>query len=641
MGSKKKRTSKPGVRGFKSATPAAVQTRQRLHSEADAPGDKRARQSRAIHRPVLPAPRQVNTVTFLLLIAATLALYAGDLHLGFFNLDDPQYVLENQWIKAMTLSNLWRIVTVPYYANYSPFHLLSYMLDYAVAGANALVFHLSNNLWAGLVAGFVFLVALGLTARRTIAVAAGALFALHPAHVEAIAWISSRKDLVAAAFALPSFLAYLHYRQGGPTARRWYLAAVLLFMVAVTGKLSVAVLPAVFLTYDVFVEKRPLAFSLLDKVPFLFLAIIIAWAAAGVQPPTGRHPEPYVLVAALIQNIWLLTGFGSYVIYRMAPESSPGAAIQVGAAILLLAIFAIPLLLRRRAPRVMLLIYWILFAFIPTQALSFFHPVTDRYLFFPSVAAVILLSWGIIVCGERFGRQGSIGAAAVLGVIAVSWTWATLAYLREWHDPRSVWYLAAQKSSDSQIYWNLGTYYQDVADGLGTKPRAARLSDQEARRVALGIWAGDPRLPALVAEWNRGQHGGPIEGQFQDYLRTLAWAAFDRALNTRGNRIMPSLYFRRGLILFDRGDLAAARKEFTSSLDEAARHRYVEAREEMTVKSQNALGIIAWRENQYMEAMRWLTMAEEEQTRAGGNWVPDLTANRKRLEGMIAAPQAR
>ena len=42
-----------------------------------------------------------------------------------------------------------------------------------------------------------------------------------------------------------------------------------------------------------------------------------------------------------------------------------------------------------------------------------------------------------------------------------------------------------------------------------------------------------------------------------------------------------------------------------------------------------------------MEAMRWLTMAEEEQSRAGGNWVPDLTANRKRLEGMIAAPQAR
>ena len=66
-----------------------------------------------------------------------------------------------------------------------------------------------------------------------------------------------------------------------------------------------------------------------------------------------------------------------------------------------------------------------------------------------------------------------------------------------------------------------------------------------------------------------------------------------------------------------------------------------ETRQEFLVRSHNALGILAWRESQYTEAMRWLTMAEEEQTRAGGNWVPDLTANRKRLEGIIASPQTR
>jgi hypothetical protein len=53
------------------------------------------------------------------------------------------------------------------------------------------------------------------------------------------------------------------------------------------------------------------------------------------------------------------------------------------------------------------------------------------------------------------------------------------------------------------------------------------------------------------------------------------------------------------------------------------------------------LGIIAWQEANFSEAMRWLTRAEEEQTRAGGNSVPDLTANRKRLEGIIASPQTR
>jgi hypothetical protein len=213
--------------------------------------------------------------------------------------------------------------------------------------------------------------------------------------------------------------------------------------------------------------------------------------------------------------------------------------------------------------------------------------------------------------------------------------------LSEWRDPRSVWYAAAQKSNDSQVYWNLGVYYQDLADSLGVKPRAARLSDGEQSRVANAIWAGDPRLPSLRAEWSNGQHGGPVEGQFQDYLRTLAWDDFDRALKTRGNRIMPSIYFRRGLILVDRGDLQAARKEFFAALDEAARHSYAEAREEMTVKSQNALGVVAWTSGDYQEALRWLRLAETEQTRNGANWVPELTANRQRLEGIIASQQAK
>ena len=99
---------------------------------------------------------------------------------------------------------------------------------------------------------------------------------------------------------------------------------------------------------------------------------------------------------------------------------------------------------------------------------------------------------------------------------------------------------------------------------------------------------------------------------------------------------MPSIYFRRGLILVDRGDLQGARKEFQAALDEAARHQYVEAREEMTVKSENALGVVAWTGGEYDEALRWLRKAEEEQNRFGGNWVPELTANRQRLEGIIS-----
>src|SRR5262245_62810201 len=119
------------------------------------------------------------------------------------------------------------------------------MLDHAIAGLNAYAFHLSSNLWAGIVAGFVYLVALALTQRRLTAIAAAVLFVVHPIHVEAVAWISSRKDLVAAAFVLPGFLAYLKYRQRGTMT--WYLVSLLLFLFALLGKLSVVAFPVVLL----------------------------------------------------------------------------------------------------------------------------------------------------------------------------------------------------------------------------------------------------------------------------------------------------------------------------------------------------------------------------------------------------------
>jgi hypothetical protein len=565
-----------------------------------------------------------------------LALYAGDLRVGFFKIDDQQYVVNNPWIRGVTIENLCHILTTPYFVNYSPLHLFSYTLDYTLAGLNAFAFHLSSNIWAGLVAGFVYLLALALTGRQTIAIAAGALFVLHPAHVEAIAWISSRKDLVAAAFALPSLLAYLYYRQGGPAAIKWYYASVLLFLLAVAGKLSVATFPAVFLTHDLFIERRPWKRSLLDKVPFFVAAGIIALVVAFAQPSTGVHPTPDALLAALVQNLWLLTGFGTYVIYR-TPFDSTSLLLQTISVAILIAIFAAPMLIARRAPLATVLIYWILFTLIPSQVLFFAYPVADRYLFFPSVAATVLIAWGVMTMGERLRRQGSIGAVILLLALGSVWGRTTITYVSEWQDPRSVWYAASAKSSDPLVLYNLGWQYLDISAGLGKSARKPRPSEPELQRLVSTIWEKDPRLPALLSEWSQGQRSGPIETEFQHHLRTLAQQGFDRALAAKGRHILPDLYLRRGLLLLDQDDLQGARKEFLAAADESSRSSFTEGRQEVLVNSYNNLGIVAWRQTNYSEALHWLRLAEEEQKRSGSNWLPDLTANRKRLEAIIAS----
>ena len=590
--------------------------------------------SPTMSRPILPGGWQVNAAIFLLFILGTLALYWSDLRIGFFIIDDYGYVTDDPWIKGITLTNLRHILFTPHFANYSPVHLLSYLLDHTIAGLNPFAYHLSSNIWAGMVAGCVFLVALALTGRRMIAVVAAALFVVHPAHVEAIAWISNRKDIIAAAFTLPSFLCYLCYRREGEKAYWWYGASLFLFLLGVAGKLSVATFPAVLLALDLFVEKRPLKQSLLDKVPFLMVGVVIALGAASAQPPTGNRPDAYVLAASLLQNLWLLTGFGSYVIFHVPPDPNKGMALQFPAAVLLLAAFAGPLLLRRRAPLTMTLIYWILFGLIPAQVLSFIHPVADRYLFFPSVGFVILIAWWAITIGEQYGRRGIIGSAVLLLLAMVLWGRATMIYLGEWQDPRSVWHKAVQKSSDADVYHMLGAQYLNLSERIGVKPRRDRLPETEARRLAAAVWESNPQLPALLAEWSKGQRGGPVEEVFQRDLWALAWDAFEKSLHAKGTRAIPALYYRRGSLLLDRGDLQGARKEFLDSLDENKRSTVTTARED--VLCYNALGDVASKEEDYREALRWYRMAEDEQRRADGSWVTGIDKSRERMEGIVA-----
>lgn len=586
-------------------------------------------------QPLLPGSRKTNTGIFFLLILATLLLYAGDLNLGFFSVDDSGYVTDNPWIKEVSMKNLQFILTTPYFTNYSPLHILSYSVDYSIAGQNAFVFHLSSNIWAGLVAGFVFLVALALTRRQFVAIAAAVLFVVHPAHVEAIVWISSRKDLIAAAFALPSLLAYIKYRKGGKFYLWWYILSLLLFIFALAGKLSVATFPAVLLALDYFVEKRPIVKSLIDKLPFLLAGIGFAIIVASAQPLSGNSPDPYVYMTALGQSIWLLTGFGSYVIYRVPPVASQ-TGLDLVAALILIAAFALPFLLRRLMPIAVVLFYWILFAFLPAQILSFIHPVTDRYLFFPSVAAVILIAWGVNTVCERVMRKGIVLSSIILFTIAFFWGMGTLNYLSDWRDPLSVWSGSLKKSKDPDVYSSLGTHYLNLSGKFGNAVRDSSLSENSARQIANSVWKDDKRLQQMLTDWSQGKWGGAAEKEFQAHLSNLASGYFEKTIQVKGSRVLPHLYFRKGIISLNKGDLAGARKEFLATLEEASLYSVIDVRSEIRVATYTNLGMLAGKENNFREALTWYKKAEDEQTMAGGNWVKDISASRKKMEATVA-----
>jgi len=209
-----------------------------------------------------------------------------------------------------------------------------------------------------------------------------------------------------------------------------------------------------------------------------------------------------------------------------------------------------------------------------------------------------------------------------------------VAYLSEWQDPRSVWYAAEQKSQDPDVYHMLGAQYLNLAQRLGVKPRGDRLPENQARQLATMVWEKNPQLPALLAAWTKGQRGSQVEEVFQRHLWTLAWDAFENSLHSKGTRAIPALYYRRGTLLLDRGDLEGARKEFLDSLDENKRSTVTTARED--VLCYNALGDVASKEEDYREALRWYRMAEDKQRSADGTWVTGIDKTRERMEGIVA-----
>ena len=194
------------------------------------------RRERAVRGPA--ASRAVTPAVGLqsLLLAAALFGIAVLVHaqtLGFpflMTWDDPAYIVHNPWIRGLTLENVRFAFTAPYFSNYLPLHLVSYMVDYSLWGLNPFGFHLQSVILAGLNAVLALFVVRRLFGSFTLGVVAALLYAVHPSHVEAVAWVSIRKDLLSTVFLLLTLILYDEAARGRRLRVWWYAGSVVAFL---------------------------------------------------------------------------------------------------------------------------------------------------------------------------------------------------------------------------------------------------------------------------------------------------------------------------------------------------------------------------------------------------------------------------
>jgi hypothetical protein len=599
-------------------------------------------------------PLWLHGTVLLLLLTANFVLYYRTTGLGFFSVDDPYYVQNNPSLDGFNQTGLVQILTQPYLANYAPATLLSYALDVAVAGGkSARAAHLSNLLWYAWCVLMVYLLVWTLRAELLTATLAAALFLLHPVHVEVVAWISSRKDLVATGFALLCTTCYLLYRRR--SGRWWYVVSLGSFLLAAAAKQSVVVLPAVMLAWDALVERRTHWTMVADKVPFGLIGLVFGLMTWHAQPSSSQHPSAFVLVATLWTNLWLLTGLGQYVLFRPAPNPATwGAVTQACLILAALVVWIAPLGLRRgRNSHIKALAYWVLILMVPPMLLNFPVPITDRYLFLASAGVCIALAelavkdWrthdgpGIPTLAEPDAaarRQRPILPMALAVALGVIWAARTSSYLDEWCDPRSVWYAAHLKNPNTQVALFLGEAYQEAGNRIDAFIRGTGALDAPREIRLAQVMRVDPVTEArLVLEWSGRWPSRTNSLAWRDRLWSSAWEEFEEAVKHHGKLVTPNLYLDRGRLLVSQAKYPQAIAEFQIALRHAEACTYKPVRQEARIHVLRAIGVAYWHEQDYPQAVQWYLKAREVQRQSGSIWISTLDDELRRAQALAAA----
>jgi len=368
------------------------------------------------------------------LVLLTLAVYRPVLTADFINFDDGLYVTGNRHVQeGLTWQGFLWAWQANVASNWHPLTMLSHMLDCEIYGLNAhghhltsLLFHLAN-VW------LLFEVLRRMTGAVGRSAWVAALFAVHPMHVESVAWVAERKDVLSGFFFFLALAAYLGWvRERSP---RRYLLVVLLFACGLLAKPMVVTLPFILLLIDIWPlgrlrlgEAGP-GSLLLEKIPLFALSVassaVTVYAQQGslatLQAVSAGRRVGNALVSYVVYLEKTFWPVKLAVFYPLPPSVPLWKALAAGA--LLVAITGLALWRVRRQPY--LAVGWLWFVGMLVPVIGFVQvgrqAMADRYTYLPSIGLFLAVAWGVaeLLAGFRMGRAGrAVGAAGALAVVA-------------------------------------------------------------------------------------------------------------------------------------------------------------------------------------------------------------------------------
>ena len=547
-----------------------------------------------------PGPTQrrglVRTVLVMLaLTGITLFVYAQLRHHAFLGFDDPEYVTDNPPVLAGLTwhGGVWAF-TSGRAGNWHPITWLSHMLDVQAYGAHAgphhltsLVFHLANTL-------LLFALFLRMTGFVHRSAVVAALFAIHPLHVESVAWVAERKDVLSTLLWLATMWAYVSYVRV-PRASR-YLVVVLTFAVGLMAKPMLVTLPFVLLLVDLWplervalgVEARSAWRRLIrEKLPLIALAGVSSVVTFVVQRREGAVVEleaiPWGLrvansavsyVAYLSKMVWP----AHLAAYYPYPKSLPPWQV-LGAVVLLTGVTLVVTRQARRRPYLLVGWLWFLVTLVPVIGLVQvgLQSMADRYTYVPLVGIFLLVVWGTVdVLGSwKYGRW-ALALAGTLVILAYAAAANTQAAY--WRDGVALWTRTLELTTDNYLAENnLGFELKNagrIDEAIGHYRQALRIKPNVAiTRNNLGIALVDRgNVDEAIVQFAESLRIAPSERAQNNLGIALAQqerldesvAHFNEAIRLKPDFAEP--YNNLGVVLGRKGDIVQAAAEFAEAV---------------------------------------------------------------------------
>ena len=351
----------------------------------------------------------------LLLALTTLLVYLPVTRNGFLDYDDDDYVTNNQIVQnGLTFNGIQWAFTTFHASNWHPLTWLSHMTDCELFGLNPAAHHFINVLFHAANAALLFALLFRLTGILWPAAFIAALFAWHPLHVESVAWIAERKDVLSTFFALLSLLSYAKFARENCRCSFWF--ALIFFALGLMAKPMLVTLPFIMLLLDFWPIQRfnhsTIQRLIVEKIPFFIITGIsslitfIAQHSGDAIVSFKNVPLPYrlenmfVAYAGYLQKIFWPENLA--VVYPLPETISARAVTTAGAVLFIISVGA--WLWRKRAPYLTAGWLWFLGMLVPVIGLVQVGgaALADRYTYLPATGIFIAFTFGATRAGGTF-----------------------------------------------------------------------------------------------------------------------------------------------------------------------------------------------------------------------------------------------